>query len=329
MPWAVADHIHGDDDMSDNKKDVLRKVRALLDKAESTTFSAERDSLLAKADAMMLKYAIESHELEQAGQKQREEPILRTFTVCMTDNPIRESMVDLAWATAQHARGKAVFTNLRLNSKAKAPIQMKVVGFPSDLDWCEMLLLSLQLQLSNEMEPKPDPSKTDIENATMMKAAGMTWDRIVELLGYANYTDDKKPTKERRRIIHGWRKHVKEQDPELAEQLMNNSPQAYQRSYAQGFVVTIRQRFTEMKQRQDQEARAAGKGESTALVLRDRDAIVNDKYREMFPNLAHGPARKQGKLNAAGWSRGSAAGQRADLSGGRGHLGQRRSLPGG
>ena len=124
---------------------ILTKVRALLDKAESTTYGAERDAFLNKADELMLRYAIAEQELIDAGKAPDTKPELRNFEVCRSGNPLREELTDLVSAIVRYTRGRVVYSGMRFGKKHDMPIVAKVVAFPSDLDYIEMLLLHCRL----------------------------------------------------------------------------------------------------------------------------------------------------------------------------------------
>lgn len=296
------------------RESVLRKLRAILDKAESTTFGPERDAFLAKADDMMLKFAIAEHELVMEGKGQEVKPEVRTFDVCRSDNPLSEQLTDLLVSIVYATRGKVVFYGLRGDAKIKRAIRAKVVAFPSDLDYIEMLHTSLTLQLANQMEPKPDPSLDVLENMTKLKAAGLKWNRIFELLEVRAPDETEEYTKDERRLVNQWRRWMKDQGRE--SELKGIHPKSYRRSYAQGFVTEVQDRFWKQEQaRKEREARdAGGSTVGSALVLRDRDKVVSEAFAEMFPNLTTGPARKQGRIDPNGWARGREAGAKADLS---------------
>lgn len=307
---------------------ILTKVRAILDKAESTTYGAERDAFLAKADELMLRYAIAEQELVDAGKAPDTKPELRNFEVCRTGNPLREELVDLVSAIVRYTRGRVVYSGLRFGKKQDYPITAKVVSFPSDLDYIEMLLTSLNLQLANEMEPRPDPAATVMENMTTLKATGMKWNRVFEVLGVRDPEETAEYTKDERRLVSQWRRWMKDQGRE--EELKGIHPTSYQRSYAQGFVTAVINRLHEQeRQRKAREHRDAGtSGESTALVLRSREQMVDEALAAMFPSLGAAPRRADGKLDARGYARGSEAGKRADLSRPGTRIAQRKGLTG-
>jgi hypothetical protein len=63
------------------RETLLRRVQALLAKAEATQFEGERDSFFAKAEELMNKYRIELWELQQRehGRLDARQPIVRNL----------------------------------------------------------------------------------------------------------------------------------------------------------------------------------------------------------------------------------------------------------
>lgn len=83
----------------------------------------------------------------------------------------------------------------------------------------------------------------------------------------------------------------------------------YRKAWMAGFTVTVRDRLKAAEERAKQEA---GAGPSTDLVLAGRQALVNRRVEEAYPDLK--PARKV-RVRGSGYDHGKAAGQRADLGG--------------
>lgn len=202
------------------REDVMRKVQALLDKADSTPYSDERDSLRAKADSMMLSYAIEDWQLKQAGG-QAEEPTKRHFRIIGANNPLWSQLADLAQVVGEHCRCRVVTHGLRL-AKDGYPCNATFVGFPADTEYAEVLFTSLHLQLAREMEPSPDPELSTYDNITLLRGAGIPWERVKSLLDINASTTQQ------------WRKWLKTNRPDQAAELVGNNPASYRRSYADG-----------------------------------------------------------------------------------------------
>jgi hypothetical protein len=290
------------------REDTLRKIRAILDKANNTNFGEERDAFLQKADDLMLKYAIEEAELELLKPAhEREKPEVRTIDICSADSPIRDALVNMGSSIARHARGKPVFTGLSSPRKYKLPIKMKVVGFPSDLDYVEMLFTSLMIQMSGDLEPKPDPLLSYPENLAMLKDSGLKWERIHELLENGGITN--RGPWERRvgvKFTADYRKFCED----TGHERNMTSPITYQKNFTAGFASRIASRLEEIRKVQDQHKEQG----SQALVLFDRKGEVDDAFRKEFPSVSNvAPART--KYDDAARRKGGVAGSRADLGG--------------
>ncbi len=119
---------------------VLRRVRALLDRAEGTTFEAERDACLAKAQELMVRHAIDEALVDRA--RGAADPVARTVEYATTRGYVSLRR-DLLARLAEANRCRAAFHPNREGGVQRAVL----VGYPVDLDWVEMLYTSLLLQL--------------------------------------------------------------------------------------------------------------------------------------------------------------------------------------
>jgi Protein of unknown function (DUF2786) len=119
---------------------ILSRVRALLAKAESTTFEAEAETFTAGAQALMARYSIDRALLAASGHAGREEPIGRRIGV---DNPYEGPKVLLLDRVARANRCRTIWT--------RAFGYVTVMGYPSDLDAVEMLFTSLLVQATTAM----------------------------------------------------------------------------------------------------------------------------------------------------------------------------------
>lgn len=99
---------------------------------------------------------------------------------------------------------------------------------------------------------------------------------------------------------------------------------AYRRSWWLGFTEAVigRVKIAERDARADSEDKFENAGTSTALVIRDRDALVSDAVREAFPNATQS---RRTSTSGQGRGAGNAAGQRANI-GGKSFAGGGRSL---
>jgi Protein of unknown function (DUF2786) len=138
---------------------VLARVRALLAKAESTTFPAEAETFTAGAQALMARHSIDHAMLAAAGRVAADEPAGRRIGI---DNPYEAPKATLLDAVASANRSRAVW--------AKELGFATVVGHPTDLDTVEVLFTSLLVQASAAMTAAG--SRTYRDGASRTRSAG-------------------------------------------------------------------------------------------------------------------------------------------------------------
>lgn len=121
---------------------VLKRVRALLAKAESTDFDAEADSLTAKAQELMARYSIDHTMIGAAGSDPRgENPEARRVLI---HDPYAKGKSLLLSRVAEASRCRAITTpDLGFST---------VFGYPIDLEVVEILYTSLVTQCSVAMQ---------------------------------------------------------------------------------------------------------------------------------------------------------------------------------
>jgi hypothetical protein len=135
------------DPTTDLDPKLLVRVRALLAKAESTTFPDEADALTAKAQQLMSRHAIDAamvDDLDALGSA----PAHRILVV---DPPYASAKLSVLGGLAAANRCQAVVTH--------PDEQAHLFGFPVDLDVVEVLYTSLLLQATAAMTA--EGSKTD------------------------------------------------------------------------------------------------------------------------------------------------------------------------
>ena len=118
---------------------VLRRVRALLDKAESTEFPEEAEALTGRAQQLIARYSIDAA-LLMAGAAKRDEP---TGVRLAIDNPYEAPKALLLQEVARANRCRSIWHQ---------PLGMStVLGFPADLAAVELLFTSLLVQATTAM----------------------------------------------------------------------------------------------------------------------------------------------------------------------------------
>ena len=119
---------------------VLNRVRALLAKAESTTFPAEAEAFTAGAQALMARHSIDLALLAATEQSASDAPGGRRIGI---DNPYEGPKATLLGAVASANRCRTVWSQQFGFGTA--------VGFPTDVDGMEMLFTSLLVQATTAM----------------------------------------------------------------------------------------------------------------------------------------------------------------------------------
>ena len=118
---------------------VLRRVRALLEKAESTDFPAEAEALTGRAQQLIARYSIDAA-LLMADAAGRTEP---TGIRLAIDNPYEAPKALLLQEVARANRCRAIWHK---------PLGMStVLGFPADLAAVELLFTSLLVQATTAL----------------------------------------------------------------------------------------------------------------------------------------------------------------------------------
>jgi hypothetical protein len=114
---------------------LLRKVRALLAQAESTTFAAEAETFTAKAQELMARHRIDRSMLAASGHAGDDTPAGRRITV---DDPYADAKALLLSVIADVNGCRALWSK---------PFGFSTVfGFPDELDAVEELYTSLLVQ---------------------------------------------------------------------------------------------------------------------------------------------------------------------------------------
>ena len=119
---------------------VLSRIRALLAKAESTTFPAEAETFTAGAQALMARHSIDHALLAALGQSSSDEPTGRRIGI---DGPYEGPKAMLLGAVAEANRCRTVWSRELGFSTA--------IGFSADLDAVELLFTSLLVQATAAM----------------------------------------------------------------------------------------------------------------------------------------------------------------------------------
>jgi hypothetical protein len=133
------------DEERDDKLPYAEKIAKLLRMAESTDNEAEADAFNAKAQSLMITYAITEELLAQAeGRQVQDEIVKQTITYTGVLSP---GLFDIGAVIARANNCKVLITKHQ-----NADVTLIVVGFQTDVTNVKVLNASLQVQASTAMQ---------------------------------------------------------------------------------------------------------------------------------------------------------------------------------
>jgi hypothetical protein len=306
--------------MTTKREDLLRKVRALLVKANDRAVTpAEADAFRAKADELMIAYAIEEFELHKGDENVK--PVLRYvdfnwFWDSEFEQSVRTSMWQMMLGVYNHCRIRVVPEKYRPSGDG-----MPVIGFDTDLDYADLLFTSLMLQLATATNPKPTRAISYEENLEAMHSAGITWPEIARRMVAADFFPPGwTGGKTLRQIEHKMTRDYRNWAAEHGHERPYPTWQKHRRSFAAGFVTSVGQRLYEMSQRN--KAQTSSDGNPYALIIRDIYEVVKAEALNIFPDLdtireerkSKKPVKfKEYSIDYDAYGKGRVAGEEADI----------------
>ena len=317
--------------MTQRQDDILRKVRALIAKANSTDFEGEREVFMAKADQLMESYAIETWMLATGDDEEKAKNIeRRDFDMSWwgdlsgIHHDAKSNVYHLFAACVRHCR---CYTSVSLFSSTNMP----VYGMPADLDYLNLLFTDLFIQLFAKLKPAYDPQKSMGENIMIAKEAGMKYTDIAVWLGHPEWREQVYgqrgyghwKTCDNGKMLREYKKYLTSIG-KTPKDVVSAHPDAWAISYTQAFWSRITTRLK--NQIADRASEQTG---SMALVLQDIRKKAEMALYEDFPHLKpheadckcqqcskrRKPVKYRGghQMNYAAYEKGAAAGDSARI----------------
>jgi len=269
---------------------VLRKVRALIEKAEHPETPVTEAKLAGEmADALMLKYAIDQANLDASRPADERMKPGKIEVPLSGGYALSGYITILAEEVARHCR-------CRIRSYGTYSMEThewvaKVYGYDGDLRYFELLYTTLRLHMVGALRPSIDPAKSIEDNAYALHNAGRNWWDIAQLYGWKEVPRrDGEP-----RLMYergendgvtrvGWGKAVAqykraylracEARGEKPVHVPPAGSATFRRSAADGYVTRLSQRLRAIRD---------GQQIGSALALRTED--VDKMFREDNPEL--------------------------------------------
>lgn len=271
--------------MNETKLDsIMRKLQALMERADHpATPPEEADACRQKADALMLKYKIESV-LSGGGKANGTEPEWRRMAVSQAGSEFSNYYRHIAGEVVEHVGGLFRTEAEWDQEKLDYNYYLNVVAFPSDLRYAEVLFMSCMLEFGKRLEPKYDANETDAENIYRMRSAGMERGRIGTVVWGQKYLPNEQKA-QNRKVTKLFKEECERRGDDASVLLgRGNNMASFRLAYAVGFVNTIRNRLTRMRSNRGAEA--------SGLVLADLSGRVRAAYEEKYPPPKPNPDAK-------------------------------------
>lgn len=299
--------------------DVLRKVRALVERAEHPETPAdEAASARSMADKLMEKYAIQEWQAMQNAPKSFK-PTRIKVDIGKHDSEFLTETATLCNVIASFCNCSSVW--MQGSGWGQREEYCYVYGYESDLRYFELLFTTLYLHMSGAIFPKPDLTKTIGENAYDLRNAGLNWIEIAKAYGWREvprkdgepknvYVNDNDPTTMRLgwsqavgQFERAYRKMVKARGESIVR-IPPNGARTYRVNAAQGYLTRISQRLRMVK---DQ------RGTGTEIMLRDKSQNIAELIMEEHPSMRHANSRSV-KYNSEAYARGTRHANTASLN---------------
>lgn len=273
---------------------IVSKVAKLLALAEHpNTSDVERDTFLAKADALMAKHMIDEALLRAAQTPaERRKPVV----VEVNDLIDRQSVFGQKMLTIARQVARTVGVRLVVHYADGFKRRISLVGFDEDVRWMQMLFMNIQMTFLTRITPKWDNDREFVRNIVLLRESGLSWSRVLDRAVRAGAVEDTWTD-----VPFEYREDGSYWDSEKArwsaEDKLNRAyrneckrvgvapvqitrHEAYRHTYSEAFTQRICARLEEME-----EARQSGEP-GTALALRTVKEDVDAAMWEAFPNLS-------------------------------------------
>lgn len=261
---------------------MMAKIQALLAKADGTEFPEEATTYRAKAEQFMRDYRIEEEHLIASDQVEIAPEVhelwlgplkdaTRATTRENSGNSYYQEWYALASGAARHSGVMIHYRWKRNPDTGEYGIWAVMVGYSGDLRLAELVYTNARIVFGERLEPKVDPSLSDRENVYRLRSAGITRDRVAEMLwGAAPGT--------RAAQVGAWYKEEcakRGETPALDGRGI--SAALYRDEFARSFVDELDRRL--------RAARDAADSVGGALVLHGRAERIQEAFWTEFPSL--------------------------------------------
>lgn len=267
---------------------MLAKVRKLLDAAEATERTAEREgdpeaaegyrksaaNYRETAERIRRQYKIEEEQLI-ADDASVITPVVRDIVLCSYDSDFIVEFLRM-WGVSAHHTGV-----LYQPKWVGRDMAVRAVGYASDIRSAEDLFQVARLVMADRLDPQVDPKLSDKENVYRLRSAGMERNRIANLLWGASLGAP--GHKDHARVGKLYSEACRERGEAAVVAGKGINKKVFRAKYAESFSYRYAERLRATRDAVDS---VAG-----ALVLPGREKRVEEMFYAEFPEL-HPDARR-------------------------------------
>ncbi len=260
---------------------LMKKIQALINKAEASEFPGERDAFQAQAEKLMAQHRIAEEELIAASSEdanaitpEHDEVVILANSL---ESEFRTKYCGIFAAIADHCGVRVHFAYSN-----NYEIIGHVTGYRSDIRYAEVLYSASRLVFMAKLEPKVEPGLSDAENVYRMREAGMTRRRIAQLLWH----EDTHGAHAKVGKLYKARCEELGLDPVVAGR--NVSAKTYRESFASSFYDELWMRLFD--------ARNAAGAYGGGVELHGRKERVDEAFYVRYPRYKEQAERAKQKI---------------------------------
>lgn len=251
---------------------ILSKVQGLIARAEHPgTPAAEAAACMEKAQQLMLKYRIAQEEA-LAADPTSAEPVVRTFVVC-DDTKMQRYYTTMAYNAAAHA-GIRIKQDWIRNGTEGWQVHATAVGYDGDVSLFEWVYTAARFAFADNLEPRNDPARSEVENVYRMRKAGITRRDTAIRMGWGD------THAAHAKVARMYKAESERRGEQAALDGRGISAAKYRTSYAEEFIWEFARRL--------RQARDAADATGGSLVLHGRKERVDEAFYAQFPKLRPG-----------------------------------------
>lgn len=258
---------------------IAAKIEALFARArdEEGTTEAERDACLSKAEALMMKYNIDSAILDMDGSNKSGRVITR-ITLSRLDGEFCYDLEDLRLSLYQHARCATAY----------ADGGRQVVGYEDDIRFGDLLWAKVQMDFTSRMRPVWSKSRSFEENVYLLKESGKSWMEVVyaenRALGVESKLTEKSGSK-LRTAYRNWAKMIGQDSRQVDARgrvAHAQNPKKWREGFMMSYTETVGNRLWKMRMQAEADNPPGKEGE--VALLHDADRVKAHLW-DLFPDL--------------------------------------------